>query len=55
MVVKCRNESAKLKDCLSEWFHNPELIAECTKEYLAERSEYRRTGIGKKARDQRMK
>ncbi|KAK5640767.1 hypothetical protein RI129_009314 [Pyrocoelia pectoralis] len=48
MVVKCRNENSALKDCLGRWYHDEEFKSRCTEEYLNERSEYRRTGIGKK-------
>ncbi|CAG0888491.1 unnamed protein product [Darwinula stevensoni] len=45
MVLKCRKENAALKECLTQWYRDPEFIAECTNQYLEERSEYRRTGI----------
>lgn len=54
MVVKCRKENADLKECLTDWYTNEEFKEQCTEEYLAERSEYRRTGIGKKQRDARL-
>ncbi|XP_046585771.1 COX assembly mitochondrial protein homolog isoform X1 [Neodiprion lecontei] len=50
MVTKCRNENSEMKECLTKWFNNPEFVEECKQEYLAERSEYRRTGIGKGSR-----
>ncbi|XP_046747003.1 COX assembly mitochondrial protein homolog [Diprion similis] len=52
MVVKCREENNVMKECLTKWFHNPEFFEECKQEYLAERSEYRRTGIAKNPRTQ---
>ncbi|XP_012259457.2 COX assembly mitochondrial protein homolog isoform X2 [Athalia rosae] len=51
MVVKCRNENNLLKECLAKWFTNTEFAAACKQRYLAERSEYRRTGITKKRRE----
>ncbi|KAH9633244.1 hypothetical protein HF086_006846 [Spodoptera exigua] len=47
MVVKCRNQNAALKDCLGAWYQNEDFRKLCTEEYLAQRSEYRRTGIRK--------
>lgn len=47
MVVKCRNENSIMQECLGRWFHDEEFKNICTQEYLNERSEYRRTGIGK--------
>ncbi|XP_023026183.2 COX assembly mitochondrial protein homolog isoform X1 [Leptinotarsa decemlineata] len=47
MVVKCRKENSSLKECLVNWLSNDQFKEECTQEYLAERSEYRRTGISR--------
>lgn len=54
MVFRCRKENEELKACLSKWYLDEEFKKECTAEYLAERSEYRRTGIGKKQREARV-
>lgn len=54
MVVKCRKENADLKECLTRWYNDEEFKKECTEEYLQERSEYRRTGIGKKDKARRI-
>lgn len=54
MVVKCRKENSDLKECLTSWYNNEDFRQDCTEEYLAERSEYRRTGIGKKKRGARV-
>lgn len=54
MVVKCRKENSDLKACLTKWYNDEDFKQECTEEYLAERSEYRRTGIGKKQRESRI-
>lgn len=48
MVVKCRKENSDLQECLTSWYNNEQFRQECREEYLSERSEYRRTGIGKK-------
>uniref|UniRef100_A0A1B6EG66 COX assembly mitochondrial protein n=1 Tax=Clastoptera arizonana TaxID=38151 RepID=A0A1B6EG66_9HEMI len=48
MVLMCRNENAKLKECLTSWYNNPDFKEECTKEYLAERAEFRRSGLSSK-------
>lgn len=53
MVVLCRKENDGLKSCLSKWYNDQKFRERCTKEYLEERSEYRRTGIPLKQR-QRM-
>ena len=45
MVIKCRVENTILRDCLGLWYKNEEFIALCTKEYLKERSDYRKTGV----------
>ncbi|KAJ8712334.1 hypothetical protein PYW07_005176 [Mythimna separata] len=47
MVVKCRNQNAVLKECLGDWYKNEEFKNQCTEEYLAQRREYRTTGIRK--------
>ncbi|XP_057326883.1 COX assembly mitochondrial protein homolog [Microplitis mediator] len=48
IVYKCREENQKMWDCYEKWYHDQELIDQCTKEYLNERTIYRRTGIGAK-------
>lgn len=50
MVWMCRKQNSKLKDCLNYWYNNDEFKKECEKEYLEERSEFRRTGVTKKKR-----
>ncbi|XP_011330364.1 COX assembly mitochondrial protein homolog isoform X2 [Ooceraea biroi] len=49
-VVKCRKENTKMQDCMKKWYYDQDFIKECTEMYLAERTEYRRTGIPKKHR-----
>ncbi|XP_050689053.1 COX assembly mitochondrial protein homolog [Eriocheir sinensis] len=51
MVVKCRKENTALWDCLGYWYKDEEFKKRCTEEFLAERSEFRRTGLTKKQRD----
>ncbi|XP_076067385.1 COX assembly mitochondrial protein homolog [Oratosquilla oratoria] len=50
MVLSCRKENTALWDCLGKWYNNEEFRERCTKEYLEERSEYRRSGLTKKQR-----
>ncbi|XP_076674822.1 COX assembly mitochondrial protein homolog [Andrena cerasifolii] len=54
MVVKCREQNAALKSCLTKWFTDEKFKEECTQEYLEERSQYRRTGIPLKSRTARL-
>lgn len=54
MVATCRKQNAALKECLTTWYGNEAFKEECKKIYLEERSEYRRTGIPKKHRVERM-
>ncbi|XP_071447522.1 COX assembly mitochondrial protein homolog [Hetaerina americana] len=51
MVLLCRKENSRLKECLTQWYENEEFRNQCTEEYLRERSEYRRTGFVKKHRE----
>lgn len=53
MSIKCRKENSALKDCLTKWYADEDFKERCKLEYLAERSEYRRTGITHKQK-QRM-
>lgn len=52
MVIKCRKENTALKSCLTNWYHNDDFVEECKQQYLDERSEYRRTGVTQRERDQ---
>lgn len=47
IVFKCRKETELLQICLAKWWNNGEFQEECKKQYLHERSEFRRTGLGK--------
>lgn len=50
MFFKCRKENEVLKECLAKWFNDAAFREECTEQYLAERAEYRKTGVTKKQR-----
>ncbi|CAJ0923761.1 unnamed protein product [Ranitomeya imitator] len=54
MVVKCRDENAALKECLTKYYNDPTFYEECKQEYLKEREEYRKTGIPSKIRHQKL-
>ncbi|MEE6466112.1 hypothetical protein FKM82_006841 [Ascaphus truei] len=54
MVVKCRDENAALKECLTAHYNNPAFFEECKQEYLKEKAEYLRTGISSKKRQQKV-
>lgn len=51
MVVKCRKENNELKNCLTRWYQDETFRQECTEIYLADRSEFRSTGLQKKHRE----
>ncbi|KAG7153696.1 COX assembly mitochondrial protein homolog [Homarus americanus] len=48
MVVKCRPQNTALWDCLTKWYHDKDFKDYCTKLYLEERTEYRKTGMTQK-------
>ena len=48
MPFNCRKARDDLYQCMEQYYNNPEFVQKVTEEYLAERSEYRRTGIGEK-------
>uniref|UniRef100_A0A803KBH2 COX assembly mitochondrial protein n=1 Tax=Xenopus tropicalis TaxID=8364 RepID=A0A803KBH2_XENTR len=54
MVVKCRNENAALKECLTLHYKDPALYEECKQEYLKEREEFQKTGISSKKRQEKV-
>ncbi|XP_019391755.1 PREDICTED: COX assembly mitochondrial protein homolog isoform X1 [Crocodylus porosus] len=45
MVVKCQQENAALKECLTAYYKDPAFYEECKMEYLKQREEFRVTGI----------
>lgn len=54
MVYKCRPQNNAMKDCLTHWYQDAEFKKECTAVYLADRSEYRATGIKSRLRQKRL-
>ncbi|XP_061772224.1 COX assembly mitochondrial protein homolog [Nerophis ophidion] len=54
MVVKCREENAALKDCLTQHYRDPAFYEICKQEYIQEKTEFERTGIPAKNRKQKL-
>uniref|UniRef100_A0A8C0GTV7 COX assembly mitochondrial protein n=1 Tax=Chelonoidis abingdonii TaxID=106734 RepID=A0A8C0GTV7_CHEAB len=54
MVVKCQQENAALKQCLTTYYNDPAFYEECKIEYLKQREEFRATGIPAKQRQQKL-
>uniref|UniRef100_A0AAG5CV96 COX assembly mitochondrial protein n=1 Tax=Anopheles atroparvus TaxID=41427 RepID=A0AAG5CV96_ANOAO len=50
MIAKCQEQNDALKACSLEWYKDEQFKKECTEIFLAERSEFRRTGLPKKFR-----
>uniref|UniRef100_A0A182NE41 TOG domain-containing protein n=1 Tax=Anopheles dirus TaxID=7168 RepID=A0A182NE41_9DIPT len=50
MVAKCQEQNDAFKACSLQWYKNEQFKQECTDIYLAERREFRRTGVPKKFR-----
>ncbi|XP_033640999.1 COX assembly mitochondrial protein homolog [Asterias rubens] len=48
MAVQCREQNNALKNCLTNYYKDPEFFEMCKQEYLAERAEFRSTGITQK-------
>ncbi|XP_019364328.1 PREDICTED: COX assembly mitochondrial protein homolog [Gavialis gangeticus] len=53
MVVKCQQENAALKECLTAYYKDPAFYEECKMEYLKQREEFRATGIPAKQKQQK--
>ncbi|XP_063702440.1 COX assembly mitochondrial protein homolog [Culicoides brevitarsis] len=51
MWYSCQKQNENLKKCQIKWYADEELKKECTEIYLAERAEFRRTGITKKQKE----
>lgn len=51
MSMRCQKQNEALKACSLRWYQDEQFKSECTEMYLAERSEYRRTGLPKKFRN----
>ncbi|XP_026149161.1 COX assembly mitochondrial protein homolog isoform X2 [Mastacembelus armatus] len=54
MVVKCQEENAALKECLTLHYKDPAFFEECKQEYIREKLEFERTGIPAKNRKQKL-
>ncbi|XP_054846857.1 COX assembly mitochondrial protein homolog isoform X1 [Eublepharis macularius] len=54
MVVKCREENAALKECLTAHYTNPAFYEECKADYLKQREAFRATGIRPNQKEQRV-
>ncbi|XP_065354085.1 COX assembly mitochondrial protein homolog [Cloeon dipterum] len=54
MVFSCRKENSALKSCLERWYKDETFKTECTNKFLDDRSEFRRTGLERKYRSQRL-
>ncbi|XP_012675901.1 COX assembly mitochondrial protein homolog [Clupea harengus] len=54
MVVKCREENAAMKECLTKHYKDPVFFEECKQEYIKEKLEFLRTGIPAKNRIQKL-
>ncbi|KAG7273707.1 hypothetical protein CRUP_003535 [Coryphaenoides rupestris] len=44
MVLKCREENAALKECLTAHYKDPVFFEQCKQEYIQEKLEFLRTG-----------
>lgn len=53
-VWSCQTENKSMRACLTKWYRDEAFISRCTEEYLAERSEYRQTGINKNRKSVRV-
>ncbi|XP_015271041.1 PREDICTED: COX assembly mitochondrial protein homolog [Gekko japonicus] len=54
MVVKCREENAALKECLTAYYTNPAFYEECKAQYLKQREDFRTKGIRPAQKDRRL-
>ncbi|MBN3305499.1 COXM1 protein, partial [Amia calva] len=54
MVLKCREQNAALKECLTTYYKDPVFYEECKQEYLQEKAEFEKTGIPTKKRQQKL-
>lgn len=50
LPFKCRKENSAMQECTIRWYKDPNFVEQATNQFLEERSEYRRTGIPKKYR-----
>ncbi|XP_066587196.1 COX assembly mitochondrial protein homolog isoform X3 [Prorops nasuta] len=54
LTFKCKKECAAFNECSAKWYTNEEFKEECKQQYLKERAEYRRTGITKKMKENKL-
>ncbi|XP_075868572.1 COX assembly mitochondrial protein homolog [Nelusetta ayraudi] len=54
MVLKCREQNAALKECLTVHYRDPVFFEQCKQEYIKEKLEFERTGIPTKNRKQKL-
>lgn len=54
MVLKCREQNAALKGCLTVHYKDPAFFEECKREYIQEKMEFKKTGIPSKNRTQKL-
>ncbi|XP_072561716.1 COX assembly mitochondrial protein homolog isoform X3 [Paramormyrops kingsleyae] len=54
MVVKCQEQNAALKECLSTHYKDPGFQEECKQQYVKEKEEFQKTGIPAKNRKQKL-
>ncbi|XP_028326588.1 COX assembly mitochondrial protein homolog [Gouania willdenowi] len=54
MVLKCREQNAALKECLTIHYKDPAFYEECKKEYIEERLQFEKTGLPSKSRKQKL-
>ncbi|XP_035246707.1 COX assembly mitochondrial protein homolog [Anguilla anguilla] len=50
MVLKCREQNAAMKECLTAHYRDPAFFEECKQQYIREKLEYQKTGIPAKNR-----
>lgn len=54
MVLKCREQTAALKECLTIHYRDPLFFEQCKQEYIKEKLEFLRTGVAAKNRKQKL-
>ncbi|XP_058503950.1 COX assembly mitochondrial protein homolog [Solea solea] len=54
MVLNCRQENSALKECLTLHYKDPGFFEECKQEYIKQKTEFERTGIPLKKRNQKL-
>ncbi|XP_033983308.1 COX assembly mitochondrial protein homolog [Trematomus bernacchii] len=54
MVIKCREQNAALKECLTIHYKDPAFFEQCKQEYIKEKIEFLTTGVATKNRKQKL-